>query len=175
MLELAYKSGCRLLSFGIESVNQTSVDTVGKTFNHTSQYDELLRNVREQGIAVSSEMILGLDDDQEDVFDATYEFLMRNKIPVPRLYILTPVPGTKMYEDFDNAGRIFNYNYGDYNGGKAVFTPGRMSAETLQEGYWDLYSRLFTIPAEFKMKTFLLGVNMHYRKHISQRITPGIV
>lgn len=187
MLELAYKSGCRLLSFGIESVNQKSVDTVGKTFNHTSQYDELLYNVRQAGIAVSSEMIVGLDEDEEDVFDATYEFLMRNKIPVPRLYILTPVPGTSMYEDFEAEGRIFNYNLGDYNGGKAVYTPGRMSAETLQEGYWDLYNRLFTvksiykrikgIPAstEFKMKTFLLGVNMHYRKHISQRITPGIV
>ncbi len=187
MLELAYQSGCRLLSFGIESVNQSSVDTVGKTFNHTNQYDELLYNVRQAGIAVSSEMIVGLDEDEEDVFDATYEFLMRNKIPVPRLYILTPVPGTKMYDDFEKEGRIFNYNFGDYNGGKAVFTPGKMSADVLQEGYWDLYQRLFSVrsiykrikgvPAstEFKMKTFLLGVNMHYRKHISQRITPGIV
>jgi radical SAM superfamily enzyme YgiQ (UPF0313 family) len=187
MLKLAYRSGCRLLSFGIESVNQNSVESVGKTFNKTNEYDELLKRVRDQHIAVSSEMIVGMDGDTEKIFQSTYDFIMRNRIPVPRLYILTPVPGTGMYDEFEAEKRIFDYNLANYNGGKAVYNPRRISAASLQENYWKLYDKLFSVRSiykrvrgipsatDFRTKAFLLGVNFHYRNHIKKRITPGIV
>jgi radical SAM superfamily enzyme YgiQ (UPF0313 family) len=187
MLKLAYRSGCRLLSFGIESVNQSSVDAYGKTFNETANYDELLARVHESGIAFSSEMIVGLEHDTLETFQQTYDFVMRNKIPVPRFYILTPVPGTGMYEEFLAEGRIFDHNMKNYTAGRVVYKPRNMSAQELEKNFWKLYDELFTIPAIYKrmkglpkgmglkMSTFLLGVNFHYRKHVKQRIPPGIV
>jgi radical SAM superfamily enzyme YgiQ (UPF0313 family) len=187
MLALAYRSGCRILSFGIESVNPASVASVKKTFNEPARFAELLGRVRDHGIAVSSEMIVGMDGDTESTFEATYRFLMDNRIPLPRVYILTPVPGTAMYRQFLADGRIFNHDLGNYNGGKCVFHPVGMDAETLQENYWKLYELLYTYTAiarrmqgvpkgmELRLRSFILGTNLHYRSHVRERITPGIV
>ncbi|MBR9988504.1 MAG: B12-binding domain-containing radical SAM protein [Gemmatimonadetes bacterium] len=187
MLALAFRSGCRVLSFGIESVNPQSVQSVGKTFNHPSRYAGLLRCVREHGIAVSSEMIVGMEGDTEATFELTYRFLMDNRIPLPRIYILTPVPGTGMYRKFASENRIFNHDLADYNGGKAVYHPVGMDARTLQHQYWKLYDMLYSRAAiarrmwgvprqtELPMRTFILGTNLHYRRHVHARITPGIV
>lgn len=187
MLDLAYRSGCRILSFGIESVNPASVRSVKKTFNEPARFAEILGRVRDHGIAVSTEMIVGMEGDTEDTFEHTYRFLMDNRIPLPRLYILTPVPGTPMHRQFAEDGRIFNNDLADYNGGKCVFHPTGMDAHTLQENYWKLYERLYTLPAiarrmrgvprgmELTLRSFILGTNLHYRSHVRQRITPGIV
>jgi hypothetical protein len=112
---------------------------------------------------------------------------MENRIPLPRLYILTPVPGTGMYRKFASEGRIFNHDLADYNGGTAVFHPVGMDAPTLQRNYWKLYERLYSrssialrmlgVPrkTEVPMRAFILGTNLHYRRHVRARITPGIV
>jgi radical SAM superfamily enzyme YgiQ (UPF0313 family) len=187
MLALAYRSGCRILSFGIESVNAASVESVGKSFNDPARFRELLGRVREAGITVSTEMIVGLDGDTPDTFEHTFRFLMENRIPLPRVYILTPVPGTPLYQEYQAEGRIFNHDIGDYNGGKCVFRPKGMDATTLQENYWRLYDllyrpssiakRMFGVPkgTEMAMRSFILGTNLHYRSHVRRRITPGIV
>ncbi|MEJ7809652.1 MAG: radical SAM protein [Gemmatimonadaceae bacterium] len=187
MLALAYRSGCRILSFGLESVNPASVTSVKKTFNHPERYSAQLRCVRDHGIAASTEMIVGMEGDTEATFEHTYRFLMENSVPLPRLYILTPVPGTPMYRTFEAAGKIFNHDLADYSGGKCVFYPRQMDADTLQRNYWTLYDRVYSLPAiarrmtgvprtmELPLRTFILGTNLHYRRHVRQRITPGIV
>jgi hypothetical protein len=112
---------------------------------------------------------------------------MHNKIALPRLYILTPVPGTPMYKDLEAQGRIFDYDIVKYVGGSAVFHTKNMSAEQLQKGYWDLYKRLYSTKNIYKrlkgnnadlspfMRMFVLGTNLVYRNHINRGITPGIV
>ena len=55
MLELAYKSGCRLLSFGVESTNPKSLASIEKSFNKPIEYKQSLDNIRGAGIDFSSE------------------------------------------------------------------------------------------------------------------------
>ena len=186
-LALAHRSGCRILSFGLESVNASSVASVSKTFNHPERYPDLVRCITDSGITVSTEMIVGLDGDTEATFEHTYSFLMGSRVPLPRLYILTPVPGTPLYTKYIEADRIFNHDIGDYNGGKAVYHPRLMQAEVLQRNYWRLYERVYSLRAiahrlrgvprrmELPLRKFILGTNLHYRRHVRERITPGIV
>ncbi|HET6245134.1 MAG: radical SAM protein [Bacteroidetes bacterium] len=187
MLKLAYKSGCRILSFGIETINEASLVHIDKEWNEPKQYDKAFANIRAQGIEISTEMILGLDGDDETVFEKTFDFLMRNNIALPRMYILTPVPGTPMYRQLEDEGRIFDYDIQKYVGGSAVFHPKGMSAETLQQGYWKLYEKLYSRKNIYKrlkanpaglgpfLRLFVLGTNVVYRNHINRGITPGIV
>lgn len=187
MLSLAHQSGCRILSFGIETINKESLTHIDKEWNEPQNYEEAFRKIKSHGIEISTEMILGLDGDDDTVFDRTFKFLMRNKIALPRIYILTPVPGTPMYEQLLKAGRIFDHDIQKYVGGTAVFHPKNMSAKTLQEGYWRLYKKLYSRinilkrlkgnPANLSpyMRLFVFGTNMIYRNHITRGITPGIV
>ena len=187
MLDLAYQSGCRILSFGVETINEDSLTHIDKEWNEPNNYEEAFANIRSHGIEISTEMILGLDGDDETVFEKTFQFLMRNKIALPRMYILTPVPGTPMYDELMEEGRIFDHDYQKYVGGSAVFHPKKMSAETLQKGYWQLYKKLYstknilkrlkTNPAKLGlyMRAFVFGTNLIYQGHIRKGITPGIV
>lgn len=187
LLKLAYKSGCRILSFGIETLNEDSLTHIDKEWNDPGNYSKAFKNIKKHGIEVSTEMILGLDGDDEGVFDRTFRFLMENKITVPRIYILTPVPGTPMFESLQEAGRIFDFDYQKYAGGAVVYHPKNMTAERLQKGYWSLYKKLYAPLNIFKrlkgnpaklgiyMRGFILGTNLIYQNHIRRGITPGIV
>ena len=187
MLALAFKSGCRLLSFGIESTNEESLGWIEKDFNKPLQYTQALNTIRKSGIDVSTEMILGLDGDDDSVFQKTYDFVIQNKIGVPRIHILTPIPGTALYCELEGEGRILSRDFRRYSGGQVVFKPKNIDPDHLQRRYWKLYEQLFTRRAILRrmsaspskngtwMRAFIFGVNLHYRNHIRRRITPGIV
>jgi radical SAM superfamily enzyme YgiQ (UPF0313 family) len=187
MLELAHRSGGRLLSIGIESTSPDSLGLHGKDWNRPAGYREAIAAIRGHGLDVSTEMMIGLEADDETVFQNTFNFLMDNEISVPRIHIITPVPGTPLYRRMEAAGRMRIRDLSRYTGGQAVFTPANLDPHLLEREYWRLYERLFTPRAIWHrvrrnhaslsvfMRAFILGVNLHYRGHVRRRITPGIV
>jgi radical SAM superfamily enzyme YgiQ (UPF0313 family) len=187
MLALAHRSGCRLLSFGIESTHDASLEGIDKAWNCPARYSEAIARIRRHGIDVSTEMIIGLDGDDASVFDRTYRFIMENAISVPRVHILTPVPGTPLYQELVDSDRMLDGDFNRYTGGKVVFRPQQLDPAELQAGYWRRYERLFSRRAILHrigrnraslgmfMRGVVCAVNFHYRRHIRQRICPGIV
>jgi radical SAM superfamily enzyme YgiQ (UPF0313 family) len=187
MLRLARRSGCRLLSFGIETTNEESLKTVDKEWNRPERYREAVATIRKHGIDVSTEMIIGLDGDDASVFQQTYDFIMDNQISVPRVHIMTPIPGTPLFEELKQDGRIVSEDFSRFSGGQVIYRPLRLKADELQAGYWRLYESLFSWRAIRRrvagnraslgpyMRAFILGVNLHYRRHVLNRICPGIV
>ena len=187
LLGLARRSGCRLLSFGIESVSAESLALHHKAWNRPGRYAEAVAAVRGQGIEVSTEMMVGLEGDDAAAFERTYDFIMDNAIAVPRVFIVTPVPGTPLYDRMRREGRLLTEDFSRVNGGEVVFRPRLLTAAQLQAGYWKLYRRLMSLPAILRrvarnraglgpyLRAFVVGVNLHYRRHIRHGITPGIV
>jgi len=187
LLGLARRSGCRLLSIGVESVNVESLASHRKAWNRPARYHDALTVIRGEGIEVSTEMMVGLEGDDASVFDRTFDFIMQNRIAVPRVFIVTPVPGTPLFERMRREGRLLTEDFSRVNGGEVIFRPRRLASDQLQAGYWKLYRRLMSLPAilrrvarnraglGFYLRAFVLGVNLHYRGHIRRGITPGIV
>ena len=187
MMELAHRSGCRVLSFGIESINQNSLKTIDKEWNRPERYQDAIKALRKHGIEVSTEMVIGLDGDDPSIFQRTFDFIIKNKIPVPRVHIITPVPGTPLYENLNREGRILPTHFSDYTGGKVVFRPIHFQPEDLEKGYWKLYEKLFSwpailgrvIPNRASLSPYMRAVvwitNFKYRRHIHHRISPGIL
>lgn len=187
MLRLARRSGCRLLSFGIETTSPESLKTVDKEWNRPERYRQSVATIRKHGIDVSTEMIVGLDADDHSVFQRTYDFIMDNQISVPRVHIMTPIPGTPLYEELKQDGRIVSEDFSRFSGGQVIYRPLHLKADELQAGYWKLYETLFSWWAIKRrvagnraslgpyMRAFVLGVNLHYRRHVLNRICPGIV
>lgn len=187
MLRLARRSGCRLLSFGIESTTPESLALVDKAWNRPERYRQAVAAIRQHGIDVSTEMIIGLDADDAAVFQRTFDFIMDNTISVPRVHILTPIPGTPLFDELREAGRMLSQEFIRFTGGQVVYRPRHLTPQELQDGYWRLYERLFSWPAIWRrvarnraslglyMRALVLAVNLHYRRHIHHRICPGIV
>jgi radical SAM superfamily enzyme YgiQ (UPF0313 family) len=187
MLEAAVRSGCLTLSFGLETVNQASLDSINKLFVRVEEYEQNLNIIRRAGIDTATEMVLGIDGDDPDIFERSADFINRNRIALPKFYILTPIPGTPLYDQLQKENRILDYDYTHYNASQVVFQPLQMSPEELERGYWHLYEKVFTIPtickrvlgSPIKLSLFsrlmILFINFHYRKYIRRRIAPGML
>ena len=187
LLKAAAESGCRVLSFGLESISRESLAAMDKGWVDPDEYPAMIRAIQEAGIDVSTEMVVGADGDTEESIARTADFIRDNKIVVPRFYILTPIPGTDFYEQMLEQRRICNHNLYSYNGTEAVHIPRNMSPEELTAAYWGLYEEVFSLSSVFRRtilrREFLrrpvdfflyLLVNLYYRHHIRKRITPNI-
>ena len=187
LMKLAHRSGCRVLSFGIESTNSKSLKAVDKEWNRPERYATAIRALRNQGIDVSTEMVIGLDADDVSVFQRTIDFIMQNHISVPRVHIITPIPGTPLYRNLKGEGRILSRDFSCYTGSKVVFRPIHFQPQDLETGYWKMYEELFSWTAILKrifrnraslgpyMRAVVWVVNFKYRNHIRRRISPGIL
>ncbi len=187
LLNSLRESGCISLSFGLESISKESLIGMNKGWANPSEYSKLIANIQSYGIDVSTEMVVGGEGDTLESIRDTKDFIEKNKISVPRFYILTPFPGTRFFKEIEKQGRFVNHDIYSFDGTEAVYKPANMTAEELTSSYWDLYRSLFTfksiikrniIRKEFLNKPgkylFYFGVNLYYRYQIQKHITPNI-
>jgi radical SAM superfamily enzyme YgiQ (UPF0313 family) len=187
LLDKVRRSGATIMSFGVESITQESVDRVGKKWLRVDGHGEAIRTLGEAGLLVSTEMMVGLDGDTEESLRATAEFVDRLRIPVPRFYILTPMPGTPLFDDLKRQGRLLTEDLTQYTGARAVHRPERISPERLTELYWWLCDRVFSLRSILRRTLlhprflrqplaflFALVVNLHYRRYVRRRVPPNI-
>ncbi len=188
VLKAVADSGCFALSFGIESISQESLDRLNKSWARVENYKSQLAKITAAGIDLSTEMVIGADGDTLESIKRTADFIVENKIVVPRFYILTPIPGTQFFDEMKEEGRIINNEIYSYNGTEAVHQPLNMSPDELTAAYWDLYRDVFTAKAIIKrtilrkdflkkpfMYLFYLYINFFYQSQIKQGITPNII
>ena len=135
-LELAATSGCKQLFVGLESISQASVNEVHKRFNDVSDYGRAIERIHSHGIAVQAGIVFGFDHDQQAIFGETLDFLEAAGVQNATFNILTPFPGTRLYQRLEAEGRILTRDWSKYNGrADVVFRPRLMSSEQLLAGY----------------------------------------
>jgi radical SAM superfamily enzyme YgiQ (UPF0313 family) len=138
MLDLLAESGCWLLSIGFESIDQASIDCAGKPQNKVSDYRRFIRALHQRGIAIEGNFVFGFDTDDVSVFRRTADFIINTGIDIPEIYVLTPYPGTPLFERLKSEGRICDYNWLHYDNTHfkylPVYQPKRMSKEELRAG-----------------------------------------
>ena len=188
LLDVVAKSGCFILSFGLESISRESLVGMQKAWAHPDKYSEQIKIIRKHGIDISTEMVVGAEGDTLESIREPAKFVEENKITVPRFYILTPIPGTQYYDEMKEQNRIYNTDMYSYNSCEAVHYPKNMTPEELTKAYWNLYNEvysyrnilnrtLFTSTFWRRPLTcfFYLGVNVFYRYHIKHGIVPNII
>ena len=66
------------------------------------------------------------------------------EIDNPTLNILTPYPGTPLFERLEREGRILTRDWSKYNLWNVVFKPKNMTPKELLNGTYDLNKRLYS-------------------------------
>jgi len=135
LLRLAAESGCVSLFVGIESLSSENLKEVNKSFNRAPQFEEALKALHDHDIMVLAGFIFGLDNDDEGVFERTLRFCERNRIELPTFFVLTPLPGTPVFQRMESEGRLLHKDWSQYNGATVNFKPKLMTEETLQRGF----------------------------------------
>ena len=133
LLELAAASGCVDLFIGFESLSPENLLAVGKKINAADEYENVIKKIRSYGIGIHGFFIFGLDDDKPGCFERAVHFAQDMRLESAQFDILTPYPGTAVYESLDKEGRILTRDWSQY-GHDLMFKPKTMSRDSLQKG-----------------------------------------
>jgi len=171
ILDMMAESGCKSLFIGFESINPRNLASCGKDQNRVAHYDSTIRAIHERGMMVNASLVFGFDDDDEAVFPATLEWLVRNRIETMTAHILTPYPGTVLYKRLRRERRIIDHDLRHYNTAHVVLEPARLSAHELARGYRWIYSQFYSLqnivrrcPQAAAQRAAYLQFNFLYRK-----------
>jgi radical SAM superfamily enzyme YgiQ (UPF0313 family) len=145
-LELAFNSGCKQLFLGLESISQASMNAVHKRFNRVEDYARIIERIHAHGIAVQAGIVFGFDQDTPAIFEETLDFLEAVGVQNATFNILTPFPGTRLFQRMDAEGRILTRDWSRYNSrADVVFRPKQMSSEDLLAGFQSAVRRFYSL------------------------------
>jgi radical SAM superfamily enzyme YgiQ (UPF0313 family) len=160
LVKLSKKAGCVSWLIGFESINQETIDYIGKQSNKVKEYKKAVENIHKNKMAVIGSFIFGFDTDSKDVFEQTLKMIDKLKIDVVDFCILTPIPGTPIYEKLEKEGRIITKDWSRYNMKNVVFKPKNITPEELIKGVKKLYKNYYSTPNTIKriIRSINLGI-----------------
>ncbi|MCF7957475.1 MAG: B12-binding domain-containing radical SAM protein [Phycisphaerae bacterium] len=172
LLDAMKTSGCESLFIGFESISRQSIASVKKYQNKIEDYQQLIKEIHSRGMMINASMVFGFDHDHPNIFQDTLEWLVSNKIETITAHILTPYPGTKLYNQLEKEGRIVDHDGTHYNTSKVVYEPKNMTREELYQGYLWIYKQFYSfkniikrMPATRSQRLPFLLFNLVYRKY----------
>jgi radical SAM superfamily enzyme YgiQ (UPF0313 family) len=145
LIDLLGRAGCRGLFIGIESIDSETLRSVGKGFNKCDEYEELFSRLRKVGIKAFPSIIFGFDKDDKDVFRKTLSFLLKTKVTQATFFVLTPLPGTALFDEMKSEGRLLSDDWSMYDLNNVVFLPKNFGPSELEMRYWETYQRFYSL------------------------------
>lgn len=171
LLDQMKDSGCQSLFIGFESINSDSIAGVHKVQNDISKYEFAVEAIHSRGIMINASFVFGLDSDTPDTFRQTLDWIVSHRIETVTSHILTPYPGTKLYETLLDSKRIKTFDLSLYNTTHVVFEPAQLSEKELYEGYIWIYKQIYSfrniwrrMPKAKEQILPYLMFNLFYRK-----------
>lgn len=144
LVHLSKKAGCIGWLVGFESFDQTTLDSVGKPTNKVEEYKKTVDLIHSHKMVVIGDFMFGFDNDTVKVFDNTLTLLKKLQIDVADFTILTPFPGTPLFDQLQKQKRILTTDWDQYSMFKPVFQPKQMTSEQLQQGVLSLYQQYYS-------------------------------
>jgi radical SAM superfamily enzyme YgiQ (UPF0313 family) len=178
LLKLMRRSGCRGLLIGFESIQKGTQHEMKKIKNLKIDFYEAMRRFHGEGFGILGAFIFGFDYENKDVFEQTFEFIVKGGLDCVQLRILTPLPGTRLYTRLLNEGRLFESDWWlrGYPPDTLLFQPKSMTADELISGYDRLNRQTYSFGAMIKRffgmslwKRTLRGCLMYAGVNISTR------
>ena len=150
LMQLAAESGCKVLFFGIESVSEEQLQSMRKAIKEIEHLESAFKKIKKMGILILASMIFGFDNDTKEIFNETVRFLIRNKVSIASFNVLTPYPGTKIYENLKNENRLITTEWMYYDHNTVVFKPINMTPYELQIGKINARKKFYSLSSVMK-------------------------
>jgi len=169
LMRLMRDSGCAGVLVGIESINKSNLKQIHKSWNTVGiGYDEALCIARDHGIGIVGSFILGMDEDSNESLDLTLEFAVRQRLFAALFNVLTPYPGTELYNEMLAAKRLTRPRWWvdpEFKYGTPVFEPRKISAHDLAMKRMEMYRKFYGVKSTFH-RLFDLHANMQDAWHV---------
>ena len=169
LVNLMARAGCSVVCVGFESVNPSTL----ASFHKRQTVEEIvtaIRSFHKKKIKIHGMFVLGGEDDNKNTVWETLKFAIKQKIDTLQMTILTPFPGTKVYEELEAQNRIFTKNWSLYDAQHIVFSPKLLSAQELQFNIVRAYVKFYSIH-----RAFYLLLKLRFRNAVMRFMGYAIV
>ena len=147
LLDTMRKAGLYSVKYGIESASQELVDRCGKRLD-LKKAERIIRYTKSLGIKIHLTFSFGLLGETKETIKDTIDYALKLDPHSIQFSIITPFPGTTLFEELDRKGRILTKDWSLYDGHySCVFQPDNVSSGELEEAkqyayrIWSDYQR----------------------------------
>ncbi len=149
LMQMMSEANFSKVFLGIETPDIDSLKECGKMQNVTKDLAKKVRIIQQYGMQVMGGIIVGFDNDTEDIFDTQIQFIQQTGIVIASVSILTALPKTRLWHRLKAEGRLLDdstiNSLNDYSniGDSSCFIP-KMGQEKFIQGYKRLISTIYT-------------------------------
>lgn len=126
------KAGCNRIHYGVETGDESMLRRIGKPGVDKAAMKEAFKNAADEGIYTTAHVILGLPGENKKTTINTYRFLLELNPDSVNWNIVTPYPGTQLFDLANNGDLILTYDWEKYNTVEVVMRTEDLSAKDLQ-------------------------------------------
>jgi radical SAM superfamily enzyme YgiQ (UPF0313 family) len=140
-------AGLKRTAFGVESGDPDILLSIDKKIDHDT-IRRAFKNAKAVGLETIGFFIIGLPGETEETMERTIRFAIELDPMIANFSMLTPYPGTTVYEIAKRQGRIMVEDWEDYVffEGKARYEMGEMTAEIIERKWREAYRRFYLRP-----------------------------
>ncbi|MGD2091281.1 MAG: radical SAM protein [Candidatus Aminicenantes bacterium] len=131
LIKMMKKAGCHTVFIGFESVNPDSLNELKKN-QEVEDIVKAIKIFRKHHIHIHGMFILGLDQDNWKTVKKTVRFAKKHRLTSVQFMIMTPLPGSELYDLFKKKKRILFKDWSLYDAHHVVFKPTNFSEADLQ-------------------------------------------
>jgi radical SAM superfamily enzyme YgiQ (UPF0313 family) len=135
LIERAAEAGLRSIFVGFETLTPGNLARSNKVQNLGRDYKAVTDRLHSLGIMINGSFVFGMDEDEPDVFKRTVEWAIENGITTATFHIQTPYPGTRLFAQMAQEGRMVTRDWNRYDTRHVVYRPARLQPEILKDGY----------------------------------------
>ncbi len=160
LLRKMRKAGCAQILVGLEDpadgLEGMELKSNWKA-RQRAHYLDSIRRIQDHGITVNGCFVLGLDTHTEASFDQIWAFIRQSELYEIQLTVLTPFPGTPLYERFARDGRLIEpLAWEKRTLFDVTYQPAHLSVEALRKGLLDLASKVYSTEfTDFRRRQFI--------------------
>lgn len=145
LLKLASEAGCTKWYIGFESFLQKNISQIGKKTNKVEEYRPTIKKIHDYGMDIHGHFVFGLDNDTTNVFESTLSAVNDLELTIAEFHIMTPFPGTPLFDRLEREGRIISKDWSRYMMSMVNFKPKLMSEEELVNGVYRLKKEFYSL------------------------------
>lgn len=142
LLKLMKQAGCWMISFGIESAEQTILDEVQKETT-IEQARDAVRWAHDAGIKAVGHIIFGLPGETAATIKKTMRYAKKLGLDLAQFYCAVPFPGSALYERACKEGWIHDSDFSHFKQDNAVMELPTITAKAVNQyrthAYRDFY------------------------------------
>jgi len=146
LLKLMKKSGCWLISYGIESASQDILNKSNKNYK-LYQAKNAIKLTNKAGILSLGHFILGLPGETKESLQKTIKLSRKINLDFALYYVATPFPGSQLYEkNKDSVKNVSSLSYSKNNINKDLDLE-----KSLKNAYTKFYFNLNRLKTIYKL------------------------